>query len=505
VQAYNDNTMRDHIRKLPLRDDAPGALFGCFSLAKELGMTPSVAQRLSGHRDVYRVPANALRDWILNCKLSDVAAAIRKLMAGAASSPQTGIPDKDDGDGVKSDDQHTPTKDNVTGGEGDGGGGGNGKNDGKDGEPSDKQGTDSSKDDSQHGQSREGESSERQEDGEPSEGAGKKSDDDDSDLTPVQKAMKLLEEMDREVKEQKAKAQKAEAEAEQAKEQAQKQQQQQAQAKLPRGTSKHKDLDAVFATVKSGVPTWIAGEPGSGKTYLATQLAEALNVPLVKVAGRPDMLEADLFGSERPSTGGTWPFRPRPMLLAFAGHGEFADGALVFIDEMDNISPAGAVAAHAFFDGSEAIYAGTDDDDKPIKWERQSKLYVLAAGNTFTGTDPDGRFQRERQDVATMSRFQMGRFWIDYDQRLERKIGHSDVVEFAHKVRKIGQQNRRRSLNMSTRDIVNASTLLANGLDMDRVKESFLLGLESNEAETLAAEGLVTRVQVKAAQAASAY
>lgn len=183
----------------------------------------------------------------------------------------------------------------------------------------------------------------------------------------------------------------------------------------------HQDFDTVVKILlddrdgKDGV--YMFGPAGTGKGYMAKQLAAALNVNYYYANCITDEVQLKGFIDANGR------YHETEFYKAFTGGGVF------LLDELDGSVPETLLALNeALANGYYPFPTG--------KAAVHPQFYCVAAGNTF-GTGADNQYTgRYQLDAASLDRF--GVIRIDYDNRIENAMagGDSDLVSFAHDFRK---------------------------------------------------------------------
>ena len=177
----------------------------------------------------------------------------------------------------------------------------------------------------------------------------------------------------------------------------------------------------VNAAIKRGV--WLHGAAGGGKTTLAIQAAEALDVKFVPIFGSPTLTDTKLLGY---TNAGTGDFVKGSIYDAYACPEAQERGALLFIDEADAgefMLVLNALLANDYyrFSNGEVLH-------------RPKKFYILAAANTL-GTGSQGGYRRATLDLASRDRFTP--YQLNYDEALETKVaGNPPVSKWIFSARK---------------------------------------------------------------------
>lgn len=165
---------------------------------------------------------------------------------------------------------------------------------------------------------------------------------------------------------------------------------------------------------------YMIGPSGTGKSYLAKQIAEALGVRFYQVGGVVDAI-TQLTGYT--DANGNY--------VKTEFYRAWKDGGLILFDEFDSSVPEALVLIN------NALSNGyfTFPDAAGGTLEKNERCYIIAAGNT-TGRGADSEYTgRYALDVATLDRF----FPVvcKYDRKIELKLanGDTELVDFIHDYR----------------------------------------------------------------------
>lgn len=181
----------------------------------------------------------------------------------------------------------------------------------------------------------------------------------------------------------------------------------------------HPLLPKVIANAKLGENTLLVGPPGSGKTTLAGQLAEALGAPFGHLCFSAGVSETWLFG------------RQLPTGLVEAEFSKFyRNGGVFMLDELD------AADANLLLAINTALANG--EMYNPILGEKikRHKDFVCIAGANTYGLGATAQLTgRNRLDAATLDRFVPLR--VEYNKALEEKLNsHTAMVRKLQDARK---------------------------------------------------------------------
>lgn len=173
--------------------------------------------------------------------------------------------------------------------------------------------------------------------------------------------------------------------------------------------------------IKRGL--WLHGAAGGGKTTMAMQIAEALDVKFVPIFGSPTLTDTKLLGYNNAGTGD---FVRGSVYDAYSCPEAQDRGALLFIDEADAgefMLVLNALLANDYyrFANGEVLH-------------RPKRFYILAAANTL-GRGSSNGYRRATLDFASLDRFTP--FKLEYDTTLETEVaGCPEVSEWVIKARK---------------------------------------------------------------------
>ena len=173
-----------------------------------------------------------------------------------------------------------------------------------------------------------------------------------------------------------------------------------------REKGKHALFSYVKALADRRIPIMLIGPAGTGKGYLAGQIADSFGVERESVPLTGGASPAWLTGRQTPAG-----YVPSSFVRCYR------DGGVFLFDEIDAADPNMLIIVN------EALANGQFDN--PITGERIPKspdFVPMAAGNTH-GTGADANYVgRARLDYATLDRFRLGRVEMKYDTQIEDGI-----------------------------------------------------------------------------------
>ena len=179
----------------------------------------------------------------------------------------------------------------------------------------------------------------------------------------------------------------------------------------------HRDFDRIVSMVMDGESVYLCGPAGTGKSYLAKQVANALGLDYWYTNSVTDDVQLKGFIDANGNYHETQFYKA------------FTSGGVFLLDELDASVPETLVLlnnalANGYF-------------DFPVgRTNAHPDFHAVAAGNTF-GTGADNTYTgRYCLDAASMDRFAL--ISIDYDREIELSVANGDkeLVNFADDFRK---------------------------------------------------------------------
>jgi MoxR-like ATPase len=195
----------------------------------------------------------------------------------------------------------------------------------------------------------------------------------------------------------------------------------------------------------------LVGPAGCGKTTMASQLAEALELQFASVCLTSGASETWLFGRQTPNGFVEGPFAKL-----------YREGGVFLADEMDAADANLLLSLNTALSHSQII--------NPMSGEtlvKHKDFIFVGAANTNGKGATQVYTGRTRLDAATLDRFVI--FNVDYDQELEKELCPDETLyNILNEVRR-ELKNEGQDEFVSTRAFKNLYRLNQSGLDLDEL------------------------------------
>jgi cobaltochelatase CobS len=244
---------------------------------------------------------------------------------------------------------------------------------------------------------------------------------------------------------------------------------------------KHDAFDEVVKLLTIGMPVFLPGPAGCGKSHLAEQVAKALGQNFASISCTAGMSESQLLGRSLPTgDAGQFTFCSTPFLDCYENGGVF------LFDEMDAADPNVLLVINsALANGFLSVPAR---HEKPVA-VKHPDFRCIAAANTF-GKGADRQYcGRNPLDESTLDRFRIGTIPVDYNRELERQLwkkyavaGMDNVLEAIWKYRDAVAANRLERC-VSTRFIVQAAEVTRLGFGLSYIESKLFAGWRADEIQ----------------------
>ncbi len=214
--------------------------------------------------------------------------------------------------------------------------------------------------------------------------------------------------------------------------------------------AQHKTFPQLLAYMSAGVPVWLAGPAGSGKTTAVEHVCKALDIPFFHMGALA--YKEDLLGFK--DAAGV--YHPTPFRAAWE------TGGGLCLDECDAYAQDAAIALNGALANGHATFP---DSTSPVM--RHPDFRVVACGNTWGLGATSDYVGRARQDAAFLDRFQF-MAW-NYDESFERKLaGNPEWTALVQETRRNAQRQGLKVV-ISPRASILGALLLAHGVPKAQV------------------------------------
>ena len=216
---------------------------------------------------------------------------------------------------------------------------------------------------------------------------------------------------------------------------------------------RHPVFEDVLAWVGVRKNVWLVGPAGTGKTYLAGQVAEALDLPFAFCGALRDAHQVKGYMDVNSN------YRPTEFFKAYT------EGGVFLGDEQDAWEADALITLNG-------LLAGNLGDFPHGMFKRHPDFVYLGAANTY-GKGADRQYvARMQQDDATLDRFAF--LEMGYDEALERDLaGNDEWVAHVQKIRAAIERLKVRHI-VSMRASIDGARGLAAGITREKVEQSII-------------------------------
>ena len=205
----------------------------------------------------------------------------------------------------------------------------------------------------------------------------------------------------------------------------------------------HKNFADAVALVGLGKNLALIGEAGSGKSFGAIQMAQALDLDYSVVSCHGKMQSFDLVGAMSPTTG---------QYISTALRDAYENGKVLILDEFDRSNTETTIALNGILAGD--CYGFPDGMVK-----RNAEFRVIACQNTFGSGSSKAYASAKAQDGSTLTRFT--RIEWDIDAKLETAIcGDNEVTRAVQAVRKNAKDKGYDQILITPRQAIDANQMV---------------------------------------------
>ena len=234
----------------------------------------------------------------------------------------------------------------------------------------------------------------------------------------------------------------------------------------------HKNFKKIVQLASMRKNIFLYGPTGSGKTFVASQVAEALELSFHFVSCTTGMSESVIGGRRLPVNSAKFEYIISEFVKCYE------QGGVFLLDEIDACDPNVLLKINSALANTQMPV-----DNRPEKpyAQRHKDFVCIAAANTI-GTGGDRQYSgRNKLDGSTLDRFNIGKVMIDYDRSVERELcPNQELLESLWAIRK-GIDENRLERALSTRFIIDSYEMVESGWTLDEVLEAYFLGWREDE------------------------
>jgi cobaltochelatase CobS len=233
----------------------------------------------------------------------------------------------------------------------------------------------------------------------------------------------------------------------------------------------HSCLQKVLDVIAMGEIPMLVGPAGTGKTVLAKQVADILNVSFDGLSCSGGLTEAKIFGRSVPNIHtGDEKYNQTAYVKAYEAGGVF------LFDEFDAADDNMMCSLNQSFDNGYMMLPERKDSPKAVRHEQS---YIICTANTY-GTGADRQYvSRNQMDAATMDRFTI--IEVDYDAEIEAQVcPDQELLERFRGYRKAISENGLERI-VSYRTLRKANKQRAIGWSDEEIDAQFFAGWHHDE------------------------
>lgn len=171
----------------------------------------------------------------------------------------------------------------------------------------------------------------------------------------------------------------------------------------------HKKFQDLLKVITTRFPIMVVGSAGSGKTFAAEQVANALDLPFYAISVGSQTSKTDLLGY----------MTADGHYVATAFRNAYEHGGIFLMDEIDAGNPNVLIVLNSALAGSSCAFP-----DKMVK--RHDDFFFVSTANTY-GTGASRQYVgRNQLDAATLDRF------LTLDWPIDEKLEAAMVSNYTH-------------------------------------------------------------------------
>ena len=243
----------------------------------------------------------------------------------------------------------------------------------------------------------------------------------------------------------------------------------------------HPKFDTIVKYAKMRSNVMLVGDSGSGKTFVAKQVADALDLTFGYISCSMGMQEAVLQGYQT----------VKGDYISTDFLNIYENGGVFLLDEFDSCDANVLMVINsALANGSFSV---PRRKNKPYA-KRHKDCIVLVAGNTWGNGNGSRKFSgRGTIDGATLDRFL--KVYFDYDNSLERKLvgEHENAYNFLIELRELVKEKRLATKIVSTRRFEDANMFLSNGETLEDFANQMCCDWTEQEKNIVEFDSLISK------------
>ena len=235
--------------------------------------------------------------------------------------------------------------------------------------------------------------------------------------------------------------------------------------------------------LNSSKAVYLCGGAGTGKTTLAKQISEVMELPFGFLSCTEGMSEAHLLGRMKYNGNYIW-----SQFIQM-----YENGGVFLLDEMDAMDSNVAVSINSALANGEVSVPNRED--KPVA-KRHENFFVIGAGNTWGSGQGSNMYSgRNKLDTATLDRFTL--IEVDYDRKLEKML--SVDANFFDALNLLRDRVKKYGLNrvIGTRRYVDAGVYHTNGKSLKYFLDTVTTGWTKEEINKVGIKDIVANMEGK--------
>lgn len=235
----------------------------------------------------------------------------------------------------------------------------------------------------------------------------------------------------------------------------------------------HPEMQDILTLASRRKNVLLIGPAGSGKTHLARQVAEAMDLPFAFISCSAGMSEGQLLGRLIP-TGESGKFE----YIRSEFVKTFEEGGVFLFDELDAADSNTLLVLNAALANGHMAVPNRPSNPVAVK---HPDFVCIGAANTF-GTGADRQYVgRNQLDESTLDRFRIGQIEMDYDAELEAMLCPDDSLRTSlQEIRQKASAGRVRRV-ISTRFMRDAHEMKQAGWTEAKIMKRLFAGWSADE------------------------